>query len=130
MTDSSKTLQEKTEEITPMSRKTDKFVISSAEKETMDEHETTFVDLFPSFPETHTAQSNDVKSVDDTDTQTSVVTTASSEHGLLYTGLLSQPLAAELAAKDSSSEEVILTSGLLATAWSCRTSRIVRCFHI
>ena len=49
-------------------------------------------------------------------------------HGLIYTGLLSSAArgasrAAELAAKVTSSEEVFLTSGLLATAWSCRTSR-------
>ena len=49
-------------------------------------------------------------------------------HGLIYTGLLSSAArgasrAAELAAKVTSSEEVVLTSGLLATAWSCRTSR-------
>ena len=49
-------------------------------------------------------------------------------HGLIYTGLLSSAArgasrAAELAAKVTSSEEVFLTSGLLATAWSCRISK-------
>ena len=65
-----------------MSRKTDKFVPSTAEKETMDGHKAMFVDLFTSFPETHLTQPDDVKSVGDTDTQTSVVTTASSEHSV------------------------------------------------
>ena len=63
-----------------MSRNIDKFVTSTAGKETIDGHKAMLVDLFTSFPETHSAQPDHVKSVGDTDTQTSVVTTASSEH--------------------------------------------------
>ena len=81
-TDRPKTMQGKTEEITPMSRKTEQFVSSTEEKETMDGHKAMLVDLFTSFPETHSAQPDDVKSIGDTDTQTSVVTTASSEHSV------------------------------------------------
>ena len=51
-TDRAKTMQGKTEEITPKSRKTDKFV-PSTEKETM------LAELFTSFPETHSAQPGD-----------------------------------------------------------------------
>ena len=49
----------------------------------MDVYKATFVDLFTSFSDTHSPQPDDVKRVGDTDTQTSVVTTASSEqcHG-------------------------------------------------
>ena len=50
-----------------MSRKTDKFVPSTAEKETMDGHKATLVDLFISFPKTHLTQPGDIKSVGDTD---------------------------------------------------------------
>ena len=73
--DRAKTILGNNEEITPISRKTDKFVPSTAEKETMDVHKAMFVDLFTSFSETHSAQPYYVKSVGDTDTQTSVVTT-------------------------------------------------------
>ena len=42
----------------------------------------TFVDLFTNFSEAHSAQPDDVKSVGDTESQTSVVTTTSSEHNV------------------------------------------------
>ena len=45
----------------------------------MDGHKATLVDLFTGFPETHLTQPDHVKSVGDTDTQTSVVPTASSD---------------------------------------------------
>ena len=48
----------------------------------MDGHKAMLVDLFTSFPETHSAQPDHVRSVGDTDTQTSVVATASSEHSV------------------------------------------------
>ena len=89
-TDRVKTMQEETEEITPMSRNTDMFVPNNEEKETMDGHKTTFVDVFTSFPETHSTQPDDVKSVGDTNSQTSVVTTPSSEYSV--TGMSSSDL--------------------------------------
>ena len=81
-TDSAKTMQGNNEEITTMSRKTDKCVPSTEEKETMDVHKVMLVDLFTCFSETHSAQPDHVKNVCDTDTQISVVTTTSSEHSV------------------------------------------------
>ena len=99
-TDRVKTMQGKTDE-TPMSRKTQQFVPSSAEKETMDGHKAMLVDLFTIFPETHSAQPDHVKSVGDTDTQISVVTTASSEHSV--TGVSSSDLVPRKSAADTMS---------------------------
>ena len=82
-----------------MSRNTDKCVHTTAEKETMDGHKATFIDLFTSFPETYSAQPDDVKSVGDTDTQTNVVTTASSEHSV--TGVSNSDLVPGKSAADT-----------------------------
>ena len=92
-------MTEKTEEVTPMSRKTDKWVHKTAEKETMDGHKATFVDLFTIIPEIYSAQPDDVKSVGDTDTQTSVVTNASSEHSV--TGVSNSDLVPRKSAADT-----------------------------
>ena len=65
--------------ITQASRKTGKSVPSTAEKETMDCYKASFVDSFTSLSETDSVQPDDVKSVGDTDSQTNVMMTASSE---------------------------------------------------
>ena len=73
-TDRAKTKQQTTDGITPLSRKTDNFVPSTAEKETMDSTVRRFIHYFL---ETHLAQPDYVNG--DADSQTSVVTTVSSE---------------------------------------------------
>ena len=73
------TFAEKTEGITQASRKTGISAPSTAEKETMDGYKASFVDSFTRLSETDSVQSDDVKSVGDTDSQTNVVITASSE---------------------------------------------------
>ena len=75
-----KTKHDKIKIATPtlVNRKSDKSEPSTTEKETLDGYKATFVDSFTSFSETDLAQPDDAKSIDDSDSQASVVSMASS----------------------------------------------------
>ena len=79
--------------------KTGESAPSTAEKVKMDGYKASFVDSFTSLSETDSVQPDDVKSVSDKDSQTSVVITTSSKNSA--TDMSSSGLAAEHSTTDS-----------------------------